>query len=42
MVVHTDDLSYYRGYDIRQYDDISYCDYFRLQATTSHSQKYTF
>ena len=27
MVVHTDDLSYKRGYDIRQYNDISYCDY---------------
>ena len=26
MVVHTDDLSYKRGYDIRQYNDI-YCDY---------------
>ena len=31
IVVHLDDLSCTRGYDIRQYNGISHCDYFRLQ-----------
>ena len=31
MVVHIDDFSYTRGYDIRHYNEISHCDYFRLQ-----------
>ena len=30
MVVHIDDLIY-TSYDIRQYNDISHCDCFRLQ-----------
>ena len=30
MAVHIDDLNYTRGYGIRQNDDISHCDYFRL------------
>ena len=31
IVVHIVDLSYTRGYEIRKYNDISHCDYFRLQ-----------
>ena len=31
IVVHIDDLSYTRGYEIRKYNDILHCDYFRLQ-----------
>ena len=31
MVVYIYDFSYTRGYDSRQYNDISHCDYFKLQ-----------
>ena len=31
IAVHLDYLSYARGYDIRKYNDISHCDYIRLQ-----------
>ena len=31
IAIHIDYLSYARGYDIRQYNEISHCDYFRLQ-----------
>ena len=31
MVVHIHDFRYTRVYDIRQYNDISHCDYFKSQ-----------